>query len=109
MRELERQLDKLQGLTKRQAEHLIAQAKQITEQTPKRQSKNKLYSLHEPNVDCIAKAKARQRYEFGVKVGITSTQKEGFVVGMRSYPGNPYDGDTLDDLLQQAETISDEK
>ena len=26
---------------------------------------------------------------------------------MRSYPGNPYDGDTLDDLLQQAETISD--
>ena len=34
------------------------------------------------------------------------TQKEGFVVGMRSYPGNPYDGHTLDDMLQQAQTIT---
>jgi len=26
--------------------------------------------------------------------------------GICSYPGNPYDGHTLDDLLQQAETLS---
>lgn len=57
-------------------------------------------------MDCISKGKARKRYEFGTKVGIACTQKEGFVVGMRSYPGNPYDGHTLVDLLQQSEIIS---
>ena len=34
------------------------------------------------------------------------SQKESFVLGMRSYPGNPYDGHTLDDMLQQAQTIT---
>ena len=93
-------------LMRKHAEQLIAQAKQIITQAGDPNAKNKLYSLHEPGVDCIAKGKARQRYEFGAKVGITTTQKEGFVLGMRSYPGNPYDGDTLDDLLQQAATIT---
>lgn len=35
------------------------------------------------------------RYEFGCKVSIATTLDEGFVVGMRSFPGNPYDGHTL--------------
>jgi IS5 family transposase len=34
----------------------------------KRDDKNKLYALHAPEVECIAKGKARTRYEFGVKV-----------------------------------------
>ena len=106
LRELERQIDRLDGLARMRAEQLIAQAKQIITQAGDPNAKNKLYSLHEPGVDCISKGKARQRYEFGAKVGITTTQKEGFVLGMRSYPGNPYDGDTLDDLLQQAATIT---
>lgn len=106
MRELKRQLTHLDELTRAQAEQLIAQAQQIIAQAANPKLKHKLYSLHEEDVDCISKGKARQRYEFGVKVGITTTQKEGFVLGMRSYPGNPYDGHTLDDLLQQATTIS---
>ena len=48
--------------------------------------------MKEPEVDCIAKGKAHKRYEFGVKVGIVCTQQEGCVIGMRSYPGNPYEG-----------------
>ena len=36
--------------------------------------------------------KARTPYEFGVKVSIATTLKEGFVVGARAMPGNPYDG-----------------
>jgi len=32
-----------------------------------------------------------------------------FVTGIRSYPGNPYDGHTLDDMLQQTEIISSTK
>lgn len=31
---------------------------------------------------------------------------EDYVVGMRSYSGNSYDGHTLDNILQQAETIT---
>ena len=105
-RELERQLSKLEELKQLEAQKLLDQAKQILKQNNHPKSKNKLYSLHEPNVDCISKGKAHKRYEFGVKVGIVNTQKEGFVVGMRSYPGNPYDGHTLDDMLQQTETIT---
>jgi transposase, IS5 family len=34
----------------------------------KRMDSNKLYSLHAPEVECIAKGKAHKRYEFGYKV-----------------------------------------
>ncbi|OLH37687.1 transposase, partial [Xanthomonas oryzae pv. oryzae] len=30
----------------------------------------KLYALHAPEVECMSRGKARQPYEFGVKVGI---------------------------------------
>ena len=63
--------------------------------------KNKLYALHAPEVECISKGKARTPYEFGVKVSIATTLKEGLVVGMRSMPGNPYDGHTLSETLEQ--------
>jgi IS5 family transposase len=44
-----------------------------------------------------------------VKVSITTTHKEGLVVGMRSMPGNPYDGHTLAEALEQAAILSDTK
>lgn len=46
-------------------------------------------------MDCISKGKARKRYEFSTKVSVATTNKGGFVVGMRALPGNPYDGHTL--------------
>jgi transposase, IS5 family len=67
----------------------------------RRDSKNKLYALHAPEVECIAKGKARTPYEFGVKVSMAVTANEGLVVGMRSMPGNPYDGHTVDSQLEQ--------
>ena len=66
----------------------------------------KLYSVHAPEVECIAKGKAHKQYEFGVKVGIVSTSKESFVVGAKSLPGNPYDGHTLQACIEQAERVS---
>ena len=57
-------------------------------------------------MDCISKGKARIRYEFGCKVSIATTLAGGFVVGMRSMPGNPYDGHTLPDTLQLVETLT---
>jgi IS5 family transposase len=50
----------------------------------------KLYSVHAPEVECIAKGKAHKHYEFGVKVGIVSTSRESFVIGTKSLPGTTY-------------------
>lgn len=73
-----------------------------------RDSKNKLYALHAPEVECLAKGKARTPYEFGVKVSVAVTAKEGLVVGMRSMPGSPYDGHTVDSQLEQVEILTGE-
>ena len=69
----------------------------------------KIYALHEPDVDCISKGKARVRYEFGTKVSIATTIKEGFVVGMRAMPGTPYDGHTLAKALEQVEILTEQR
>jgi len=68
-----------------------------------RKSKNKLYSVHEPDVECISKGKSHKRYEFGCKVGFSSTSKEGFILSATAFHGNPYDGHTLDKTLKLAE------
>ena len=65
----------------------------------------KLYSVHVPEAECIAKGKAHKQNEFGVKVGIVSTNKESFVIGAKSLPGNPYDGHTLKACIEQAERV----
>jgi IS5 family transposase len=66
---------------------------------------NKLYALHAPEVECIGKGKARQPFEFGVKVSMAVTHKSGLVVGARSFPGNPYDGHTLAGQIEQTTTL----
>ena len=78
---------------------LTERAERIRTQRPK--DKNKLYALHAPEVECIGKGKARKPYEFGVKASIAVTHKNGLVVGARTFPGNPYDGHTLNSQLEQ--------
>lgn len=67
------------------------------------QSENKVYSLHEPDVSCIAKGKVHKKYEFGSKVGLISTIKNSFIIAVKSFTGNPYDGKTLPPLVEIAE------
>jgi IS5 family transposase len=62
----------------------LALAKRLHAQ--QRDSKNKLYALHAPEVECIAKGKACTPYEIGVKVSVAVTAREGIVVYMRSMP-----------------------
>ena len=85
----------------------LALVSQLLHQDPK--GGGKIYALHEPAVDCISKGKARVRYEFGCKVSVTTTLDEGFVVGMRSFPGNPYDGHTLRPALEQVAILTDQR
>ena len=74
--------------------------------TQRKDSKNKVYSLHQPQVSCIAKGKEHKKYEFGNKVSIVKTCKSGVIVGAMSFTGNPFDGDTLEPQLVQVERIT---
>ncbi len=62
-----------------------------------------------PEVECIAKGKAHKKYEFGVKVSVATGTRSNFVVGMRSLPGNPYDGHTLADSLDQVARLTGQR
>ena len=72
----------------------------------KRQDKNKVYSFHEPHVECISKGKAHKRYEFGTKVSLGVSSRGGWILGALAFHGNPYDGHTLSKSLEQIEKIS---
>ena len=82
----------------------LALAKRLLAQ--QRQDKNKLYALHAPEVECIAKGKVPKRYEFGVKVSIAATNRSNLVVGAKSLPGNPHDSHTLKDALRQVQRLT---
>jgi transposase, IS5 family len=80
------------------AEPLARVARLLAQQ---RTDHNKLYALHAPEVACIAKGKAHKKYEFGAKVSVAVTNREGLVIGMQAHAGNPYDGQTLKPALVQ--------
>ena len=82
----------------------LSLVKRLLEQ--KKTDKNKLYSLHEPKVQCIAKGKAHKRYEFGCKASFVSTHKEGLLLDAQACLDNPYDGHTLKKALKRAESFS---
>jgi len=105
IRDIERKIDTATVTTSLRT--MLERAEQLRIQH--RKAKNKLYALHAPEVECISKGKSRQPYEFGVKVGIAVTARGGLIVGARSFPGNPYDGDTLAEQLEQAGILSGEK
>jgi len=88
------------------AEPLALSKRLIAQQ---RQDKNKLYAMHAPEVECIAKGKVPKRYEFGVKVSIATTNRCNLVVGAQSMPGNPHDGHTLKQALQQVERLTGQR
>jgi IS5 family transposase len=71
-----------------------------------RDTKNKIYSIHEPHVNCIAKGKEAKPYEFGNKSSIVKTSKSGIIIGALAFNENIYDGDTLKPQLAQVERVA---
>jgi len=67
----------------------------------KRKDKNKIYSIHKPFTSCIAKGKAHKQYEFGNKVGLTTTIKTLIITAIKAFDGNPHDSKTIEPLLEQ--------
>jgi len=71
------------------------------QQQPK--DKNKIYSLHEPDVYCIGKGKDHKQYEYGNKVSVASTAKTNIIVGVASHERNIHDNHTLPEVLSNIE------
>ncbi len=84
--------------------NLLAMAERLLLQ--QRQDKNKLYSVHAPEVECISKGKAHKRYEFGCKVSMLTSAKSNWILGISAMHGNPYDGHTLKEALEQVERLA---
>ena len=87
----------------------LARASQIRSQQ-QRQRGWKLYSFHAPETECIGKGKASAPYEFGVKASIVTTNRRAagglFVLHAKSLPGNPYDGHTLRDVIEDTQNLT---
>ena len=78
-------------------------ARQIYRQ--QRGDANKIYSVHAPDTECIAKGKLRKPFEFGHKVSLVTTAREQWVLGALALPGRPFDGHTLAASVAQVEAM----
>lgn len=103
LREVQRKMVSLAQQAQDKLKVWMDRAERIRSQRTK--DKNKLYALHAPEVECIGKGKARKPYEFGVKVSLAVTHKQGLIVGARSFPDNPFDGHTLAAQMEQTTTL----
>ena len=106
-RDIERRLPEQSASVQATFHEPMALTKRLLDQ--QRYDKNKLYALHAPEVECISKGKVPKRYEFGIKVSITTTNRSNLVVGAQSLPGNPYDGHTLATALAQVERLTGQR
>ena len=104
VRELERELS--HPAMETHTDSLINFKKVISQ---KRFDKNKIYSLHEPEVSCIAKGKAHKKFEFGSKVSFAVVPGVNIIVGVQSFNGNPNDSITLEPTLNHVEKICGKK
>ncbi len=72
----------------------------------KKTDKDKIYSLHAPEVGCIAKGKENKKYEFGSKVSFEVSQKSNVILAAVNFKGNPHDNKTLEKTLEQQERMT---
>ncbi|KOR41318.1 transposase, partial [Xanthomonas oryzae] len=77
LRDLQRKLAQQEPSVRERIGVWLERAQRLLTQRPK--DKQKLYALHAPEVECMSKGKARQPYEFGVKVGIAVSARKGAV------------------------------
>ena len=102
VRDIERKAGKIKGqIADEPLRELLALAHRLLQQ--QRHSKHKLYSVHAPEVECIAKGKAHKRYEFGCKASVSTSNQNNWVVGVELCTGTPYDGHTLASAMTTVE------
>jgi len=72
----------------------------------KRDDKDKVYSLHEPDVKCYAKGKEHKKFEFGSKASILVDQNTGIIMGAINFTETLHDSKTLPEALEQYERLT---
>ena len=116
-----RQIERQKHDPESKLEQLLKVAKKIHAQ--EKRDKNKIHSMHEPHVQCMAKGKAGKKHvprseattcepkarPFGNKVSVAVTSEGGWLVGAKSLQGNPYDGHTLEEQLEQTRRLTSGK
>jgi IS5 family transposase len=105
MREVQRKMTGLEQNVQAPLQTLLDLVSRLYKQKRTDKSNTKVFALHAPEVSCIGKGKARQPYEFGCKVSIAIAHKAGLIVGARSFPGNPFDGHTLSNQIEQTTNL----
>jgi IS5 family transposase len=100
LRNIERRGQRLSALQTR----VVQLARRIFEQ--QRTDHHKVYSVHAPEVECLATGKVHKHYEFGCKVRIVTTSRQSWIVGIDAAHGNPYDGATLKPALAQVKRLT---
>jgi IS5 family transposase len=100
LRDIERKA-KTAGINDKNLNEMVVLGYRLFKQ--KREDKNKIYSLHCPEVECIAKGKAHKKYEFGCKVSFVTSSRGNFFLSAQALHGNPFDGHTLKEALKDAE------
>ncbi len=75
----------------------------------KKDDTGKIYSLHEPEVCCIARGKAHIDYEFGSKASIAMTSKSGVIVSALCITDNRCDSRTLPAVIDHVIEITGKK
>lgn len=71
-----------------------------------RNDPDKLYSLHEPHVYCLAKAKPTNSTSLGPKLRSRSRKTHGVILGALNQEKNTYDGRTVEPALDQIERLA---
>ena len=98
-REVQRKMTALPQAAHDKLSYRMTLPERIHTQRPKEEYK--LYALHAPEAACISKGKSRRPYEFGVKVSVAVTHKQGLIVGSRTFPCNSCDSHTLAEQIEQ--------
>jgi transposase, IS5 family len=104
IRELERKLP--EKVTQEQRGNFELYRRVLKQQTGDR---DKIYSLHEPQVYCMSKGKEHKKYEFGSKASVVMTKTHGVIVGAVAHEENLYDGDALKPALEQTRAITEQQ
>jgi IS5 family transposase len=99
-----RDIERKSSTKDQNTQDLLVLAKRLLKQ--QRHDKNKLYSVHEPEVKCIAKGKIHKPYEFGQKASFVTTSTGNWMIGAQPLTDNPYDGYILSGALKQAEAFT---
>ena len=71
-----------------------------------RNSRDKIYSLHAPEVKCYSKGKAHKRYEFGSKVSVAVSARNCWVLGVLSFTESIHDVLTFAPALEQVQDLT---